>query len=327
MRAPEFWSRNDLFARALSAALTPAGRMYGATVAWKRDHATTYRARAKVICIGNLTAGGSGKTPVAIAVARSLLARNKRAAFLTRGYGGRIAGPLLVDPITHTSADVGDEPLLLAEVAPTIVARDRKAGAILADAMGVDVIVMDDGHQNFSLRKNLSIIVVDGETGFGNGRVLPAGPLREPAAQGLARADAVVVLGGGSPELTGFVGPLLRGMISPARALTGSRRVVAFAGIGRPEKFFATLFSLGAEIIAAHAYGDHHGYTHDEIAQLKREAVAQNAVLLTTEKDFVRLPAKERPGIEAMPVQAIFDAPDDLERLLDRIIPLAQVEP
>jgi tetraacyldisaccharide 4'-kinase len=326
MRAPEFWNRNNLAARALSAALAPASWIYGTSVAWKRDRAAPYRAKARVVCVGNISAGGSGKTPVAIAIVRALLARNVRVAFLTRGYGGRLAGPLTIDVNMHSASEIGDEPLLLADVAPTIVARDRKAGAMLADAMGAAVIVMDDGHQNFSLQKDLSIVVVDAETGFGNGRVLPAGPLREPIVQGLARADAVVMVGDGSPALGDYRGLLLRARISPARMLTAPGRVVAFAGIGRPAKFFSTLTSLGVEIIATHAFADHHNYTHGEIEQLKREAARYKAALLTTEKDFVRLPADERAGIETLPVRATFDSRNDLEHLLDRIVEGAQTQ-
>src|SRR4051812_45303600 len=196
MRTPEFWRRRGLAALLLA----PLGLLYGASVAWKARHAKPYRARAKVICIGNLTAGGSGKTPVALAVAARLQARHRDIFFLTRGYGGAERGPVRVDP-EGDAARFGDEALLLARTAPTIMAGDRAAGAILAVAEGAGIIVMDDGHQNFSLAKNLSLVVVDGEYGFGNGLMIPAGPLRESVPQGLARADAVIVMGDGSPDL------------------------------------------------------------------------------------------------------------------------------
>jgi tetraacyldisaccharide 4'-kinase len=316
MRAPEFWNGQDYTARLAMAALAPIGWVYGASIAWKRDHALPYRAKAKVICIGNLTAGGSGKTPIAIAFARALKERDLNAFILSRGYGGRTPGPALVDPAHDTDRDMGDEPLVLAAAAPVIVARDRKAGAELADASGADAIVMDDGHQNFALAKDLSIVVVDAETGFGNGRVLPAGPLRETVEQGLARADAVVLVGEGSPDLKGFAKPVLRARLVPVDVL-GLKGVsaVAFAGIGRPEKFFDTLRALGADLVEARAFADHHVYTASEIARLK--AKARGALLVTTEKDFVRLTPSERDGVNFMPVRAAFDDPAVFTRLLD----------
>ncbi len=319
MRPPEFWTRSNFSACAASFALSPIGWLYGANVACKRDRTTPYRAKAKVVCVGNITAGGSGKTPVAIAVARALLARGARVAILTRGYGGRTTGPVLVKPDEHGARDLGDEPLLLARIAPTIVARDRAAGARLADTQGADVIVMDDGHQNFTLAKDLSIVVVDAESGFGNGRVLPAGPLREPARQGLVRADAVVLVGHGLPDLPGYRGAAIRAHLSPTLSPPANARVIAFAGIGRPEKFFSTLRTLGADVVECHAFADHHPYTYDEISRLKADASKTGAVLMTTEKDYVRLNEEERAGVLTLPVRAVFAVPEELERLLDGI--------
>jgi len=320
MRAPEFWAEPDYTARLAVRMLTPLSWAYGATVAWKAKHARPYRPRAMVICVGNLTAGGSGKTPIAIEVARALGARGLRPVLLTRGYGGKVRGPSFVDLANHSAAQTGDEPLLLATAAPVIIARDRAAGAKLAEENGFDVIVMDDGHQNFTLAKDLSLIVVDAETGFGNGRVLPAGPLREPVAQGLARADAVVLVGDGSPELARFAGPVLRTHLQPVRenGLAG-KRVIAFAGIGRPEKFFDTLRAQGAHIVEARRYADHHAYTASEIARLNAKARDTNAMLITTEKDFVRLAPIHREGIAALPVRAVFDDPQAMDHLLATI--------
>lgn len=316
MHAPEFWDKNDLLARAARAALSPAGWIYGASIAYRRDHAQGYRSAAKVLCVGNLTAGGSGKTPVAIAVAKALLARGEHVAFLTRGYGGRMKGPVLVDASTHTSTDVGDEPLLLASAAPTIVACDRAEGAKLAEANGAGFIVMDDGHQNFSLKKDLSIVVVDAGSGFGNGHLLPAGPLREPVAQGLARADAVVLAGPGESSLGGFRGPVLRVRIEPG-PVPAVRRVVAFAGIGRPSKFYSTLRTLGVDLVACHSFSDHHVYSNREIAALKEEARSAGAALMTTEKDYVRLSTSLRDGIATLPIRAEFERPEMLSALMD----------
>ncbi len=318
MREPEFWMRNDAGAQTLRTLMCPLSWAYGASVAWKARHAMPYRARAKVICVGNLTVGGTGKTPVAIAIAQALLARGRKLAFVSRGYGGKQRGPLAVNPYKDRAADVGDEPLLLALTAPTFIARDRAAAATMAE-QNADVIVMDDGHQNFSLEKDLSLVVVDGETGFGNGRVLPAGPLREPVAQGLSRADAVIVLGDGAPDLSKFSGPVLRARLRASAIPQVNGKVVAFAGIGRPEKFFASLRALGADIVDARAYPDHNAYTAAEIARLKARARDAGAALITTEKDYVRLTDAERVGIAFLPVHAAFDDPAALDHLLDTL--------
>ncbi|HEV2560885.1 MAG TPA: tetraacyldisaccharide 4'-kinase [Rhizomicrobium sp.] len=324
MRAPEFWTRNDFASQLAVAALTPLGWAYGASVAWKAAHTVPYRSKAKVICVGNLTAGGSGKTPVAIAIARALIERNLRVIFLSRGFGGRRHGAAFVDPKNDCAADVGDEPLLLAGSAPVIVSRDRAAGARLADAEGADVIIMDDGHQNFSVAKDLSLVIVDAKAAFGNGRILPAGPLRESASQGLSRADAVVLVGEGAPSLNGFAKPVLRARLVPADgAELRVARVVAFAGIGRPEKFFETLHALGAEIVETCSFADHHAYTAAEVARLKRKAANARAMLVTTEKDHVRLTAAERAGIAFLPVRATFEDTAALARLLDSMSPRA----
>jgi tetraacyldisaccharide 4'-kinase len=322
MRSPEFWDEKDYTAKLAVAALTPLGWAYGATVAWKASNARPFRPTAKTICVGNLTAGGSGKTPIAIAIARALIERHKRTMILTRGYGGKMHGPGIVDPAHDTFEETGDEALLLAGAAPVIVSRDRAAGAKLADTEHADVIVMDDGHQNFSLAKDLSIIVIDAQTGFGNGRILPAGPLRENVALGLARAQAVVLVGDGAPKLPGFDGPVLRAKLVPVDAPgVAGKRVLAFAGIGRPEKFFATLRALGANIVEERAYEDHHAYTAAEFARLRVRAKAENASLVTTEKDFVRLTPAEREDVRFIPVRAAFEDRAALDTLLDRVAP------
>lgn len=302
----------------MAAGLTPLGWIYGAATDWKRRHVLAYTPRARVVCIGNLTVGGSGKTPVVLAVVRMLQAKGLRVAILSRGYGGHMAQPTFVDTERHRADDVGDEPLLLAAAAPVIVARDRRLGAELADTRNIDVIVMDDGHQNFSLAKNLSIVVVDAQTGFGNGRIVPAGPLRESPRKGLARADAVVLVGPGDPALPSYAGPVLRARIVPSDgSRLQSRKVVAFAGIGRPDKFFDTLRALGADLIETIAFADHHVFAASEIAHLRTKAKNAGAALVTTEKDFVRLPPGDRRDISALPVHAVFDEPERLQRLLD----------
>jgi tetraacyldisaccharide 4'-kinase len=284
-------------------------------VAAKARHARPYRGTLPVICIGNLTAGGSGKTPIAIAIAENLKARGHRPAFLTRGYGGKERGPVLVRP-TSSAARMGDEALLLARTAPAIVARDRVMGAALAAGMNdVDVLVMDDGHQNFALAKTLSLVVVDGPSGFGNGLMLPAGPLREPVRQGLARADGVIVMGDGDPDLEGFAGPVLRArLVTQQNALKG-QKVFAFAGIGRPEKFLASLEGAGAIITGHRFFADHHPYHAEDIAAVRH--AAGDAQPVTTEKDWVRLDPAWRDGIAVLKVAARFDDPNALAGLLD----------
>ncbi|MDE2134576.1 MAG: tetraacyldisaccharide 4'-kinase [Alphaproteobacteria bacterium] len=319
MRAPKLWDRRDRWSRLAVAALAPIGWIYSATVTWKAHNATPYRSGIPILCVGNLTVGGTGKTPVAIAIARALKARGRKPFFLSRGYGGKLRGPLLVAP-EHSVGDVGDEPLLLAAAAPVVVSHNRGEGARLAAKHGADVIVMDDGHQNFTLAKDLSIVVVDAAQPFGNGFVVPAGPLREFVSQGLARADAVVIVGDGEPKLTGYAGPILRAQLTHVDSpeLAG-RRVVGFAGIGRPEKFFRSLRVFGAEIVATKHFADHHIYTSSEIARLKATARDANAVLVTTEKDFVRMTDIERQGIAVLPVRAVISDAKALELLLDRL--------
>lgn len=316
MRAPEFWTQNDWRARAARAALMPLGWLYGAAVAIKAKRAKPFACGAPVICVGNISAGGTGKTPIAIAIAKALSAHGKNPFFLSRGHGGKLAGPIMVEA-GHRARDVGDEPLLLAAAGPTVVSRNRAEGARLALAQGADAIVMDDGHQNFTLAKDVSLVVVDASQGFGNGLALPAGPLRESVRQGLARADAVILIGDGAVDLQGFKGPILHASIHAAAAPEfRNARVIGFAGIGRPEKFFRSLAEAGAEIVAERRFPDHHVYAAAEIARLKSLARSKQARLVTTEKDYVRLSEDERGGIDILPIEARFDDTAQLDRVL-----------
>jgi tetraacyldisaccharide 4'-kinase len=318
MRQPDFWRQEGGVARLTSAMLAPLGWAYGASVAYRARHARPYRSRAKVVCVGNLTAGGTGKTPIALEIARLLMARGIRTVFLTRGYGGRVPGPRFVTASDRSDA-VGDESLLLASVAPAIVSRDRAAGARLADDQGFEVIVMDDGHQNFSLTKDLSLVVIG--KGFGNNRMLPAGPLREPVAQGLKRADAIIVNDPGASPLNPSL-PLVESQLIPTDDVPRlGDQVIAFAGIANPDRFFALLADLGANVVEERTFADHHAYSTAEITQLKSLARAKNAHLVTTEKDYVRLSPKEREGIEPLRVRAKFAQPEVIARLLDQIAP------
>jgi len=316
MKAPHFWSRPGA---TLGKILSPFGWVYCFVGKLSKSSVKTARVNATVICVGNLVAGGSGKTPVALAFA-AILQRDDL-AFLTRGYGGRLAGPTRVARATHTYVQVGDEALLLTRAAPTWVARDRAAGARAAIDAGARLIVMDDGFQNPSLAKDISIVVIDGVTGFGNGQLIPAGPLREPVAAGLARADAVVIAGKDQTGITEKLPaslPVFTGRAVPTadKETWAGRKVVAFAGIGRPEKFYDTLATLGCDIVATHSFADHHPYRDAEIARIRAQAADLDAVAVTTEKDAVRLPQGIRDTIETLPVEFVWDDPVALDRFL-----------
>lgn len=318
MQAPGFWQRDGVLPRLLA----PLSTRVAAITAQRLAETPGFNPGCPVVCIGNLTVGGQGKTPTVLAVAARLQAAGRQVFCLTRGYGGALPGPVWVDPAQHTAADVGDEPLLLAGCAPTIMAKDRALGAKAARAAGAQVIVMDDGFQNPAVSKSLSLIVVDGATGFGNGRVLPAGPLREPIAAGLSRAQGVVCVG---PDRVGLAAhvppglPLLHATLQPMpedAARWRGQRLVAFAGIGRPEKFFETLEALGAELVVRRGFADHRPYRATDLAALRAAAVRERAALVTTAKDWVRLPHTDRAGIAVVPVTLVFEQPDALDKLL-----------
>jgi tetraacyldisaccharide 4'-kinase len=321
MRAPDFWSADGAAARLLA----PLGMAFELAGRLRFALTRPVACGVPVVCVGNLVAGGAGKTPVAIALARQLSSRGVAAHFLTRGYGGRTTGPLRLDPARHEAAEVGDEALLLAAVAPTWVARDRVAGARRAAQAGAGVVVMDDGFQNPALRKDLSFVVVDGETGFGNGRVMPAGPLRETVVRGLSRADAVVVLGPDRQNVGRLVPdhlPVIRADLvaaGAARDLVG-HRVLAFAGIGRPEKFFTTLRELGAELAETRAFADHHPYRPAELEALVARAAALDAIPVTTEKDRTRLPPVFLAPVAVLAVEVTWHDAATLDGLLAKLM-------
>jgi tetraacyldisaccharide 4'-kinase len=328
MRPPDFWRRDEGLWPTL---LQPLSLIWRVATVLKQASARPYKSSVPVICVGNLGVGGAGKTPVALAIGARLSRANIKPHFLTRGYGGRRKGPLQVDPARHSAKDVGDEALLLAAAAPTWVGPDRGATARLAIAAGAGALVMDDGFQNMTLAKDLSLIVVDQDYGFGNGRVLPAGPLREPVAQGLTRASGVIVLDGSSketplstlpPGLGDTTLPVIPARLEPrpgSETMTGTK-VVAFAGIGRPDKFFATLEFMGCDIIERHTFDDHHFFSADEIMRIVERAAALGARPVTTAKDAVRLTPEARPMIDVLNVGVEFVAPETLDQLLQPII-------
>jgi len=331
MDAPSFWWREPGF---ISASLSPTAALYGAVAAW-RMRRRGREVGVPVVCIGNLTLGGAGKTPTALALGRLLHAAGRRPFFLTRGYGGTLAGPLIVDTEKHTARHVGDEPLLLARIAPTVVARDRVAGAAMARDAGAGLVVMDDGFQNPSLQKHLAILAIEGRYGIGNGRVFPAGPLRAPLVAQLARAHALVVIGEAAGAAAVVAAcrargrKIFHGRLAPdaaAVAALTTRPVLAFAGIGHPEKFFATLDAAGIAAPVRRSFPDHHRYTAAEAGALVAEAERANLTLLTTEKDVARLagdaavaPLARRA--RALPVTLTLDDTDGLRRFVLEHLP------
>lgn len=329
MRAPDFWEAGQ--SSVLPALLSPLSVLYGTGSRLRRAFATTEHAGVPVVCVGNLVAGGAGKTPTALAVAARLAVGGRSVHFLTRGYGGKLPGPVRVNPRHHTVAEVGDEALLLGAAGPTWVARDRVAGAQAAVKAGADIIVMDDGFQNPSLHQDGALLVIDAGYGVGNGRILPAGPLRELPSLALERASAVVHIadpGAGVPTSPPGVSgiPVLNAHLAPtpeAKDLAGNR-VAAFAGIGRPEKFFTTLEAIGCTVVAAHSFADHYAFSPDEVMALVEEAAALDARLVTTAKDAVRLQPEARRMVEVLNVILEFADPSALDQVLATALGLPQ---
>jgi tetraacyldisaccharide 4'-kinase len=321
MRPPEFWLSGGPLARALD----PIGRLYGAVTAWRLKHTKPDRVSVPVISVGNLTVGGTGKTPVVRDLIKRLKDLGHRPAVVLRGYGGRSKGPLRVDVDRHTALDVGDEALLHARDGTTWIARNRARGAQAAVADGATIIVLDDAHQHPSLTKDLALVVVDGATGFGNHRILPAGPLREDVRAGLARADGVVIMGQDDTDVAGRLPPSLPALSgrleAEAEALhLRGRKVVAFAGLGRPEKFFNTLVGLGAVVVATHRFDDHHLFQPADIQTILDEAFALDAMPVTTEKDAMRLTPDQRQQVNVLRVAVRWQNPAALDALVQRVL-------
>jgi tetraacyldisaccharide 4'-kinase len=330
VKAPHFWSagldpKSREAAPLTRALLTPLAWLYVWGLNRKLASAVPETAPVPVICIGNLTTGGAGKTPVAEAIRSRISALGLRAATLSRGHGGREPGPLKVDPAAHTFRETGDEPLLLAATGEAWIGRDRPAAArAMADA-GVQAVLMDDGHQNPSLTKDFTFVVIDAGAPFGNGHVLPKGPLREPVAAGLARAGAVILMGDGPvPSAVARSGkPVLRARLEAAAPVPAGP-LVAFAGIGRPEKFFDSLKAAGADLRDAIPYADHHPYSAGDLDFLRSLASREGAALVTTSKDHVRLPPDLRAETRVFPVTAVFEDPEALDAMLSAIFKRSQ---
>lgn len=322
--APRFWAEPPGI---LAGLLMPIAAAWDAGGRLRERLSRPYCPPVPVLCVGNLVAGGAGKTPVALALAADLAARGVAVHIVTRGYGGNLAGPVRVELAHHDAAAVGDEALLLAKRAPCWVARNRAAGIRAAVAVGAEAVVLDDAFQNPTIAKTLSLVVVDAAYGFGNGRIIPAGPLRENPGRGLARAGAVVLLGTEREAMDlkqVRMPPPPPVVLAELRPIAGERfagsRLLAFAGIGRPQKFFATVRTLGAELAGMRAFPDHHPYRASDIEQLHCDAERAQARLVTTAKDIVRIPPASRDGIEVLEVEISWRDPAALDELIRPIV-------
>jgi tetraacyldisaccharide 4'-kinase len=315
MKTPSFWYEPRGF---LSFLLRPFGYLYGKGVSLRQIFSKTQRFSVPIISVGNIVCGGSGKTPVAIAIAKLLQKKGHHVHFVTRGYGGALQGPLEVKPHIHTAREVGDEPLLLAQCAPTWMAKKRVLGIQEAIRNQADVIILDDGHQTLGFYKDLSFVVVDLLQGFGNGCVTPAGPLREELRAGLGRTDAIIGVGKGKTDL----GKPFFGALRRHPRLTFTHPVLAFCGLGFPQKFYETLKESGAEVVATESFPDHYIYQESDLQHLQKLAAIHQSLLITTRKDWVRLPPAWQDKVQVLDIEIHFK---DQEHLYGFIVSKALV--
>ncbi|MDB2682981.1 tetraacyldisaccharide 4'-kinase [Alphaproteobacteria bacterium] len=336
IKTPGFWYRSGGAESIQEKLLSPFSKLYGMVAGAHRNSKTPRSTGVPVVCIGNLNAGGSGKTPMALVLMQMIKDQNlaKSPFFLSRGYGGKIMGPTLFAPKRHDFKDVGDEVMLLGHFAPTIVSRDRFVGAKLGAERGAGLVIMDDGLQNYDLQQDLKIVVVDGAMGFGNGKVIPAGPLREDLESGLAKADLFVVMGedqrGLDSILSGTGKPVLKAQLrSQVSNIDPDQTFFAFAGLGWPEKFFGALRKAEVTVVGSQGFADHHPYTPEDMNKLVRKAEGLGAKLITTRKDFVRIPGhyKTNDKIAVAGVQVIWDDPSLASSVLhDAIARIRKIE-
>lgn len=312
MRTPAFWQHNNWIAKLL----TPLGELYALATKTRLRLKKSKKIDTPVICIGNLTAGGTGKTPTAISLAFMLQNAGIYPTFISRGYHGSLQN-IQVDSIHHTPQQVGDEPLLLAHIAPTFINADRYQAALMAQNNQAECILMDDGFQNPTLYKDLSLLVIDGATGFGNKKCIPAGPLREHIADGLKRAQAALIVGEDEHNIASSLNiPYFKGKIVPETPNLKNNRVVAFAGIGRPQKFYTSLQELGIEIIKTFDFPDHHYYNENELKELIQYAENNQAELITTSKDFVKIPVSLQPAFKILDIRIQWENPTELQNFI-----------
>ena len=317
MKTPKYWQSNSF----ISKILAPFGWVYGALTQARLKIIKPKKVEIPVICVGNITAGGTGKTPVSISIAKLLGIEMYHPYFVTRGYGGQLQN-VIVNNKKHTASEVGDEPLLLSQQAPVVVNANRYAGAELAIKNGADVIVMDDGFQNPTLHKNLSFLVFDGTYGIGNGKIIPAGPLRETFCNGVKRADALVILGKDKHNLAEKSG--LPVFYAHTEAVQTSNienpNVVAFAGIGHPQKFYHTLCQQGFNVVETIDFPDHHFYTREELEKILEKAKALKAEVYTTSKDYVKIPHLLQKEIKVLEIAIVWDNPEQLTEFIRKKI-------
>lgn len=310
MKAASFWYQTP---KLMAKLLLPFAALFWLGGFLRRLISSPYKAKVPLICVGNIVVGGAGKTPTCLALADLLLQQGAKPVFVTRGYGGSECGPLRVDPTIHTAAQVGDEALLLARVAPVWIGRCRKSAIKAAEADATHIL-MDDGLQNPSIKPNTSFLVMDGAVGIGNGYILPAGPLRESLDSALERVDAVILIGNEDTQNIAqqVHKPVLHAQIRPnlSAYFTEEKVFFAFAGIGRPEKFYRTCHEAGLNLIGTEDFPDHHVFTARELVDLETRALEKHAALLTTEKDWVRLPAAWQAKVTALPIKLVFDIPE-----------------
>ena len=320
MKTPSFWHADGFIPKLLE----PLAQLYKCLSFLERSLRSKTKIDVPVLCIGNLVSGGAGKTPIALSIGQKLNAKHN-ISFLTRGYGGIEAGPIEVNPDEHSSYEVGDEALILSEVGPTWVSRNRIAGAIAAKNAGFEIVIMDDGFQHTSLVKTLSFVIIDGPYGFGNGRLIPAGPLREPIYSGLKRADIIVLVGEVNPSIIELLPnnkPLLRASLVPAEMGTqlSNNNVIGFAGIGRPTKFLETLEKMGLNIIDFVAFPDHYRFRESEIRELYEKATEVDAILVTTFKDMKRVPKNVAHLCQPIGITVVWEDDNEIQQLLDSVI-------
>ena len=299
MRTPKYWSKKCFVATVLR----PFGEVYALVTKLRNKYQKSKHVNIPVVCVGNLTAGGSGKTPVALSIMYMMKKKYHNPMFVTRGYGGKLNN-VIVDRQENTAEQVGDEPLLLSRLAPTVVNSNRYKAAVRAFEEGADAIVMDDGFQNPTLVKDLSFLVFDGSFGIGNELCVPAGPMREKFDNGLKRADAVIILGEDKQNLQMMISglPVFHGKVVPLSKPDFNRNVIAFAGIGHPQKFYDTLLAMGADLIATRDFSDHHKYTEEELQSLIDFAKDTSSDLYTTTKDYVKIPYHMRAEFKVLEI-------------------------